>query len=405
VTVDVQKFQGGGTWIKAGLGLGVVGLALTAVGAFTGAKREVLFAYLTSFSYWAGLSMAALILLMIFHAFNAKWMTVLRRPLEAMATTAPLFLLLFIPIGLGLGEIYSWVNPEAHNFTAHEVHLLHAKHSYLNVKFFWIRTVIYFAVATFIGWRLFGLSTRSDASGDPQLLRRQRRLGTGGLPFIAIVVSFASFDWLMSLNPIWFSTIFGVYYFAGSFVSVIALLILATNAARGPKDLFGTFMTVEHIHNLGKLLLAFTAFWAYIAFSQLLLIWIANLPEETPFYLVRGLKPGNGPAGGWAPVSIILGVCKFAIPFFALLSRDLKRTPKLLAIPAIWTLVFQFVDIYWLVWPTLTPDRISGHWTLVTSFVGIGGLAMAFTVWRLRGRFTLPVKDPFLPVSLRYKQP
>ncbi len=395
MTMDLQKFQGGRSWLARGAGLGVIGLVVALAGIFVD-KKAALYSYLVAFSYWAGIAMTALVLLMTFHAFRAKWMTVIRRPLETMATTVLVFLPLSIPILAGVGEIYSWVHP-SHDLPHHELHLLHHKAPYLNVPFFIARTVGYFVIAALVAWRLFGLSTRQDASGDPALTQKQRNLGTGALPLIAVVLTFASFDWLMSLNPLWFSTIFGVYYFAGSALSTVAILILVTNASRAPGN-FGGFVSVEHMHNLGKLLFAFTCFWAYIAVSQFLLIWIANLPEETPFYIVRMKGP-------WASVGVALMVGHFALPFFVLITRDIKRKPVRLSLMCFWVLAVHLLDIYWLVMPSLTPEGPSFHWTLPFAWIGIGGVALAFAVWRIRGHYALPVKDPFLSTSLRYRQP
>ena len=251
-------------------------------------------------------------LLQIFHAFRAKWMVVLRRAVETMAITAILFLVLFIPIAVGMKHLYAWVEPPA-NLSHEALELLHHKAPYLNTTFFLIRTVFYFAVAGVISQRLFGLSTKQDSTGDIALTARARRFGTGALPFIALSFSFAAFDWLMSLDPLWFSTIYGVYFFGGSFLSCISLLVIITDRARG-KNLYGDLVSVEHIHNLGKLMLAFTAFWGYIGFSQLLLIWIAGLPEEIPYYITR-IK------GEWArhrrvphPGALLLPVLRAALP-------------------------------------------------------------------------------------------
>jgi hypothetical protein len=395
VTVDVQKFQGGRSWLVRAGGLGIVGLAITLV---LGLKdpRTALYSYLVAYTYWAGIALASLVLLMIFHTFHAKWMVVLRRPIEVAAATLPLFVLLFLPLALGLKHLYLWVDPPT-GLTAEQQHLLHYKAPFLNVPFFIIRTGIYFLIASFLSRRLFVLSTKQDESGDLQLTALQRRLSAGGLPFIAIVFAFAAFDWLMTLNPFWFSTMFGVYYFAGSFLSAIALLALINTLARG-KDLYGEYVSPEHSHNVGKLMLAFTAFWAYIAFSQFMLIWIANLPEEIPFFTVRM-------RGAWAPVGVFLIVGHFFLPFFTLLSKNLKRQPARLAIVAVWLMAVNFVDLYWLVMPTLSPDQMSFPLSLITAFLGVGGVAVATAIWIARGHYTLPVKDPYLPVSLRYRQP
>jgi hypothetical protein len=188
-----------------------------------------------------------------------------------------------------------------------------------------------------------------------------------------------------------------VYYFAGSFLSTIAILIIACVMARG-KDLFGEYVTAEHSHNLGKLLFAFTCFWTYIAFSQFMLIWIAGLPEEIPFFITRMRGP-------WAGVGVFLVLGHFAVPFLVLLSRKIKRQPQRLALMAFWLLFFNFVDLFWLIMPTLNPNEPTFHWSLVTAFAGVGGVAIAAVIWRLRGHYAVPVKDPFLATSLRYRQP
>ncbi len=395
MNIAAQKYQGGGALRYAAivavvfLGLGFVGLGVN--------PKATLFSYLVAFAYWAGVALTSLITLMIFHAFRAKWMVVLRRPLETMAATLPLFLFLALPLLYSMGQIYSWVKPELGGFAAHELEALKHKAVYLNPTFFTVRTIFYFAVSGLIAWLLFGWSTRQDTTGEVNLSQRQRNLGTGALPLMAMVITFAGFDWLMSLNPTWFSTIFGVYYFAGSFWSTIAILIIVSTVARG-RDPFAEHVNVEHIHNLGKLLLTFTCFWGYIAFSQMMLIWIANLPEETPFYIVR-MK------GEWAAVGIALIIGHFFVPFGLLLSRDLKRNPTRLSLVAGWALLMNLLDIFWLVMPTYNANEVTPHIWLLFFFVGLGAAGTAFGLWRLRGQYTIPVRDPFLEVSLRYRQP
>jgi hypothetical protein len=375
--------------------VGILGIAGTLAGAASD-PRPALFSYLWAFAYWGGLALASVVLLQIFHAVRAKWMVVLRRALEVMAVTIILFLILFIPIATGLKHLYSWVEPPA-DLSREALALLRHKEPYLNTTFFVIRSVFYVLLAGFVSQRLFGWSTKQDASGDVQLTARQRRLGTGALPFLALSFSFAAFDWLMSLDPLWFSTIYGIYFFAGSFLSTISFLVILTDRARG-KNLYGDLVTDEHVHNLGKLMLAFTAFWGYIGFSQFMLIWIAGLPEEVPFYIVR-LK------GDWAAIGVFLILGHFFIPFGALLSRSLKRNRSRLALVAFWILLVHAVDLYWLIMPTLSPDALTFHWTMVTAFFGIGGLTLAFGLWRIRGQFTVPVRDPYLADSLAYRQP
>jgi hypothetical protein len=212
---------------------------------------------------------------------------------------------------------------------------------------------------------------------------------------VALAITFAAFDWQMSLSAFLFSTIYGVYWFAGSFVAAIAVLILAVAAASRLEPL-RRVLTPNHVHALGKYLLAFTAFWAYIAFSQYLLIWIANLPEEVPWYLVRTDT-------GWRAVGIFLALAQFVIPFVALLSRDRKRRLRPLVFWSVWILVAHYVDIYWVVMPQASPGGPSASWMDLTALVGVGGVTVAFAVWRLRGHPLVPVRDPYLHDSLHYE--
>ena len=394
--VDVPPFSGGGKWLGIGGGLGLLLLILTFVGIATDPKVGY-FSYLTAFTYWGGISLSSVILLMIFHATHARWMTIIRRPIEAMAVSVPIFVVLFIPVVLGMKYTFSWVDPPA-SLGREALKVIAGKAAYLNVKGFAVRGFVYLILATFLGQRLFGWSLRQDRGDDPvRLLQRQRNLSAGGLPFISLAITFAAFDWLMSLNPTWFSTIFGVYYFGGSFVSSLSVLAIATAAGR-QSGMFGGLASDEHTHNIGKLMLAFVCFWTYIAFSQLLLIWIAGLPEETPFYIHRF-------GAGWSGVGILLIFGHFFLPFGALLSRSLKRNPKQLRLVAYWILFIHWVDVYWLVMPSLNPEGFALHWTDITAFFGVGLVAAAFTIWRLRGKLPVPVKDPYLAVSIRYHQP
>ena len=302
---QIQKlppFSGGKGAMTAAGGLGVVLLLATVITALTGDEataREAYYSYVVAFAYWAGLGFASTILLQALHATRARWVTVLRRPIEVMAATMPLFLVLFIPIAVGMKEIFQWVDPEhwggpqvVAELSKEALERIHHKAPWLNVGFFVARGFIYVAIASFVSERLFRMSLRLDGGKEDNwsLLARMRRLASGGLPFVGLAMTFAAFDWLMSLNPTWFSTIFGVYYFAGSFGAALSVLAIVTWLA-DLKNVLGGGMNVEHTHSVGKLMLAFTAFWTYIAFSQLLLIWIAGLPEEIPFYITR-FNPG-----------------------------------------------------------------------------------------------------------------
>jgi hypothetical protein len=405
--VQIERYAGGQKWLVAGGGLGLL-LTLASVGLmFAGdadAKKIAGASYLVGFAYWCGLAMASVILLQIFHATRAKWMVVLRRPVEVMGMTTPLFAVLFIPLILVLKNVYSWVDP-ATSYPPGTPHLgeiqalLEHKKPWLNTGGFVGRGFFYILFVSLIVGLLFSWSKKQDATGDVQLSQKQRNLGAGALPFVGLAMTFAAFDWLMSLNPLWFSTVFGVYYFAGSFVSALSALALITAHARG-KDSVGTHVTIEHTHNIGKLMLAFVCFWTYIAFSQLMLIWIAGLPEETPFYITR-FDPG------WRGVGIFMIFGNFFLPFGALLSRSLKRDRNKLLFVACWILLAHLIDIFWLVMPTFTPEgpSVASIGMSALAFAGIGLLTIAFGVSRLRGQYAVPIKDPYLADSLRYRQP
>ena len=394
-SVSVEPFRGGGRWLTVGGLIGLVLLIVSLVGIVVDPK-EAYYSYLVAFSYWGGIAVASVMLLMIFHATHARWMTVLRRPVEAMASSVWIFLLLFIPVILGMKEIYSWVDPSP-DMGKEALKLLAHKAPWLNHTLFIVRAFGYLLIAGVFAWRLTSWSQRQDKEGGADLLGRSRRLSSGGLPFVALAITFAAFDWLMSLNPLWFSTIFGVYFFAGSFVSALSILAIVTHYG-GVRNVFGGGLNIEHTHNIGKLMLAFVCFWTYVAFSQLLLIWIAGLPEEIPFYITRFKE-------GWAWIGVVLIFGNFFIPFGLLLSRPRKRNPRRLARVAVWILLVHYMDIYWLAMPTLHPDKPSFHWTSITAFFGVGLIAVAFGVSRLRGKLPVPVKDPYLAESLRYRQP
>jgi hypothetical protein len=367
-----------------------VALVLTALGAAFDSRRALL-AYHTAFTYWVGIAVAALILLGTLHAAKARWAVLVRRVLEVIPTTSLLFLALFVPIALGAGRLFPWLQPE--RLEADLARLAHHRAPYLNLPFFLLRAAAYFAVWVVVSHLLWRWSVRQDQEKGVALTASQRRLGTGVLPLLALTITFAAIDWQESLDLHAASTIFGVYYFAGSFLSAIAVLILALYALRREEPF--RLLSADHWHSLGKLLLTFTAFWAYIAFSQYMLIWVANLPAETPFYAQRT-------RGAWGAVGALLVVFHFVVPFLILLMRDLKRDPRKLAAVAAWQLALHYVDVYFVMMPASQPVP-APHWTDLTALVGVGAAAVAFGAWRLRSQAAVPAGDPYLEDSLRYQ--
>jgi hypothetical protein len=394
MNVQLTPFRGGARLVRISGAAGVIGLAVLLAVGLAGDPRRALFGYLVAYAFWLGIALGALILLGSFHASSAKWPVVLRRFVESMPLSLPLFAVGVLPILLGARLLFPWADPAS---VPEELrHALERRHSYLSGTGYWLRAVVYFLVWIVIAERLRAWSVQQDAAGGTLLTRWQRRLGAGSLPLLALTMSFASFDWLMATNARFYSTIYGLYWFGGSFMATFAVIAIAAFATRADRDQFGAWMSLDHFHSVGKFLLAFVAFWAYMAFSQLLLVWIANIPEEVPWYVVR-LR------GGWRPVFWFLAIGKFFVPFLVLLSRDLKRSPRALAWIAGWCLFTQWVDVYWLVMPELHGGGPRLHLVDLAALVGVGGLAIALTVVRMRGVAAVPLADPYLRESLAYE--
>lgn len=390
----LPQLKSGRAMTLAGV-LGVLGLAATFAG-IAASPHEAMISYLWAFVFWCGISLGGLFLVLIFNAAGARWTIVLRRAMETMAAPLPLFALLFVPIALNAKQLYSWMTPAS--LSPDLAKMMPAKAFWLSPSSFMIRAVLYFVIFVFVQQLLYSWSLKQDSEGSASLTRKQRSFSAAILPLMAIAFTVAGLDWLMTLEPGFSSTIFGVYYFAGSFLASLALLTLSSVISSHAPGSHSTMLKKDHWHNLGKLMLAFTAFWAYIAFSQFLLIWIANLPDEIPWFISRTM-------GGWKPMFWILVLGHFIIPFFTLLSRDLKMVTWKMAAVATWILTFCAYDMYWLVMPAFHPEGPVFHWTLVTAFVGIGGAGIAFALFRANGRYGVPVGDPYLDDSLRYSQP
>lgn len=388
---DNVIFRGGARLLRVALGLAAVGLLGLLIGAFVD-RRQLFHAYLTAYACAVSVAGGALIFLMIGHAMNAGWPVLVRRLTETIVASWPLLALLFIPILFGIHELYPWARPETIGDEAMR-HLVHAKSAYLNVPFFVIRSVVYLAVCTGVSVLLRRWSLARDANPEIDVTFRLRALSAGGLPAVALTFSFASFDWLMSLTPTWTSTMYPVYWFAGGFVAALALLVVLTFAAQEEGLL--PEVSLSHYYALGRMLLAFVIFWAYAAYFQAFLIWIANRSEEADYYVDRVRGP-------WRAVSVMLVVVQFIVPFFALLSYRSKHNPPRLAVVAAWILAAHYLDVHWLVMPSARPER-PFHWLDLAALLAVGGACTAFSVTRLRGRAILPIHDPALPRAVRYE--
>jgi hypothetical protein len=373
-----------------GAGCALAGVVLCAILGM-GNPRQFFFSWLVAFMFFLSLALGGLFFVLIQYAAQGGWGIVVRRLGETTFATIPVFAALFVPLLFGLHDLYAWAVPGAADHDA----LLRWKAPYLNVPFFLIRAAIFFGLWTLIGLTYYRASRGQDVSGDPSVTARLRRFAGPSLIVLALTSTFASIDWIMSLTPHWYSTMFGVYFFAGSFIGFIALLSLVVPMMRRA-GLLNTVVSVEHLQDLGKFLFAFMAFWAYIAFSQFFLIWYANLPEETIWYRAR-LE------GSWEAVSILLMVGHFGVPFFYLMGRDVKRRDLTLAVGAAWLLVMHYVDLYWQVMPTLHPDGVRLSVMDLAAFVAIGGCFVAAAGWLMRRQALVPLRDPRLAESLAFE--
>lgn len=373
---------------KPALIVGIVGLLIAASGFFVD-RQQFFFSYLTAFSFWVTITLGGLFFTLIHNVTHAMWSTALRRILETIMMTIPVMALLSIPVLLGIHDLYHWSHADAVAGDA----LLQKKAAYLNIPFFVIRTAFYFAVWFLLARGLYKISIQQDESFDPEQKEKLRRRSAPGILLFALTITFAAFDWLMSLDPHWYSTIFGVYIFAGSFLSAIAVVVLII-ASLHKRNILNDTITVEHYHDLGKFLFSFTVFWGYMAFSQYFLIWYANIPEETIWFRHRW-------EGSWKVITLVLVFGHFLIPFLALMTRAAKRNFNFMKFMAYWILAMHFIDLYWIILPTLHHHGIQFSWIDVAALAGIGGIFVSF-FWRryLKGAL-VPVNDTKLAESIK----
>jgi hypothetical protein len=341
--------------------------------------------------YFLSLALGGLFFVLIMHLTRAGWSVTVRRLAEVVAWAVVPLAVLAVVILFGMHDLYEWSHAEV---VAHD-ELLQKKQGYLNPTFFVIRLAVYFLVWGLLATYFLRQSHKQDASGDPALTTRMERVAAPGTILYALTVTFAAFDLLMSLTPHWYSTIYGVYYFAGCILGFFALapVLIAMLKRRG---YLTRLVTSEHSHDLGKLMFGFVVFWAYIAFSQYLLIWYGNLPEETVWYSARE-------NGAWVWISIVLLFGHFMLPFLWLMSRYPKRKSVTLVAGAVWLLIMHWVDVFYLVMPNARPDGIPFRLMDLACFVGIGGLFLAAVFWRLGRTNLIPVNDPRLSEALSFE--
>jgi hypothetical protein len=369
--------------------VGVVFTLLLVIGAFFD-RGQFFHAYLVGFIFWTGITLGSLALLMLQHLTSGQWGLVIRRVLEASTQTLPLMLILFVPIIFGLNQIYPWTNKTF----MHETAALQQKARFLNPSFFILRSVLYFAFWSLLAVLLNWLSLEQDRTGQKRIRKRFQMISGPGLGLLIISITFAAIDWVMSLEPEWMSTIFGLIFVAAWSLSALAFTIVMMSwlSKRAPMD---RVAQPRHFHDWGNLLLALVMLWTYFAFSQYLIIWSGNLAEETTWYVARK-------HGGWGVIAIAIVILQFAFPFLTLLSRAAKKSSERLARLALLILIMRVLDVIWLIEPAFDRDHFHLSWMDIVAPIGIGGLWIAAFAWRLQTRALVPINDPQLELALEH---
>lgn len=374
------------------LTIGGVAMAVSLVGLFLDAD-QFFHSYLVSFSFVASFSIASLFLVMVHHITRSSWGVTLRRIPETLMRNILWMAVLFIPVLAGMHSLYHWTHADAVATDA----LLQGKAPYLNVPFFIARQILYFSIWGFLAYKLYKNTVTLDQTGDWGIDTLQRKISAPGIFVFGFTVAFASFDWLMSLDPHWFSTMFGVYYFSMSFQATLAAVILIALWLRS-KGLLTHTILVPHYNDLGKLLFGFTVFYAYIAFCQFFLIYYANIPEETLWFYHR-LE------GGWEVVTYGLLLGRFVLPFFVLLPMANKSNLTILKWTAAWIVFIHLVEQFWIVMPNrgiLDPayHYIQFSWMDVSLLIALGGLALGLFFRQFSRHNMVAVNDPRYTESL-----
>lgn len=441
---DSYRIPRGSGWANAwklAAAVGAFGVVLSAV-AWANDPHRFAFSWLFAFITVLAVALGSLFFVIIQHMSGASWSVSWRRVPEIFASGLPVFALLFLPVVTSIHELYPWVESyeataseagaaehasgeallgasvaraqdhahaaaegaeASHDHASHHTpqHALHeetieAKLAFLNPRFFYVRAAIYFAIWILLGVYYSRRSTEQDKKRDFQSTKTLQSLSPIATVTFSLSLTFAAFDWIMSLEPAWYSTIFGVQYFSVAAVAGLATIIVVTFSLKNA-GILGEAVHVEHFHDLGKLLFGFLVFWAYISFSQFMLIWYASIPEETTYYHLRW-------AGGWQAFSIItLGIGHFGFPFFFMISRNVKRRVSMLHFAAAWLLVMHVLEGFWLVMPYANDGAFSVHWMDVATLLAVGGVYLAVVFFRMTQLPLIPIGDPRLARSLRHE--
>ena len=390
MTADTRTAQstGIGRFQTPSLIAGILGLVLSAVGFFVN-REEFFRSYLPSYLFWFSIVAGALAVLMLQYMTGGEWGLMIRRPLGAAARTMWLMLIFFLPVLAGMKFLYPWTNEQL----MHEDAVLQLKAGYLNTPRFIGMTIFYFVCWIVWAWaiRYYSLKFYEDRAPETDLARR--RWAGLGLPMIVLTLTFASIDWMMSTEPKWNSSMYGITFVVGCALSAFAFVTFFLTRLASTEAMTG-ILKPSHLRDLGNLMLAFVMFYAYTSFSEFLLIWYANIKEEIPHYIVRQ-------HGAWGFMAIMLVLFHFFLPFFLLLMRPIKDRPNTIAVVAVIIIVMRYVAIYWLLAPTWYGEHFHYSWISLASLVGIGGVWMFAFIQQLKGQTIIPIHETWVEEAIR----
>lgn len=383
-----QESTGIGRWQMPALVAGIIGLVLSAIGFFVN-RQEFFRSYLPSFLFWFSIVAGSLGVLCLQYMTGGEWGLMIRRPLGASARTMWLMLVFFIPIVFGLKELYPWSD----RAWAQSDPVVKQKLWYMNDTRFIGFAIFYFFCWIVWAWAIRRLSLKFYEDRAPETDLGRRRWAGAGLPMIVLTLTFASIDWMMGTEPRWFSTMYGITFTVGCGLSAFAFVTFFLARLADTEAMAG-ILKPTHLRDLGNLMLAFVMFYAYVAFSEFLLIWYANTHEEIPHYMVRE-------HGGWGAMALMLVVFHFFLPFFMLLMRPIKDRPDTIAIVAIIVIVMRYIAIYWLVAPSWYGENFHYSWISLASLVGIGGVWLFAFINQLKGQTIIPIHETWVEEAIR----
>ncbi len=366
---------------RSALFVGLLALVISLAGLFMD-PAHFWQSYLFAFIFWAGLALGCLGVFFLHNVVGGNWGVAIRRLVESGVQTLPLILVFAIPLFFALGTLYKWTDAgyrAEHFATGH-------KAAYLNPTWFIIRTLLYFAIWLFSGFRILKMANEHDRTGDRALFKRIKARSAPALLVFVLTTTLAFIDWIMSLEPDWYSTIYGWMFTVGevllTFSFLVAVLVLLSK-----REPFASFLTRQHYHDIGNLMLAFTMLWAYMSFAQFLIIWAENLPDEIPWYVRRF-------SGGWGYIAWTIAIFHFFVPFFLLLLRFVKKHPTRLRTLAVWIILMRMLDVFWIVTPAWRQRGLEVYWTDVVALIGLGGVWLAAFIRNLKARPLLASRDP-----------